>query len=849
MNSFKEKIDFLIQNGNTLDALENLCNFYKDKDKDIYNRLLLLNSTYKEIRSNKNVGMLKEEDYRIEKVKINSAILEINSLFLEKNEAIVRITNLPDRDWLFFSVSADYISEIINLMDDENRRPYLNLILGMAGIGKTYLARKVALEYSIKKYGKFNIIWFVNSESIESIISDLSDLGKHFSILYEGDIDIFLKKIKDTLTKTESTWLLIFDNACDRTNDNYNPKFFADRFFPRTEFPKQILVTSQNLDWFYVFNPKKHIQLNMWTEDDCKNFLAQYKIPIINTSELRTLYYEFAGLPVAIAQAVGYIRRKKISIDKYLKILRENKIRLLNINDITVDYKNSILNVILLTYYSLSEKSQIFLTLLSFLYPDNIPLDLFLEKLALTTNKYYYISNNPFFDNLELEEAKSELLIYFLAEQANINIELISIHRLVKFGVQLSSKNNEDYIIFLKEILCITNATFDIDIKKIDVEEFQHFDILLPHILSVMANCSDFLNEMGDEIINLSILSLKLGKYFVRLGNNHDAFVKLKEAEDFINFQPEYYDELIDSRIKLQLGHLYYLSDGKDAGNVSLQMFKDAFLILKKYNFPQEIARCVNNIGNIYLMRQDYENAADWYRKGLEISKESFLYHNLGYIYQSYGLYDKAIKQYNKSLFISKADKNSHRIGVNLYLLGIIYGLKSDFEKQEKYHAECLSLYREMQQSRRISYCLFQIINFSLDTNKIDAIYEMYDEHRKYFEYISEDSLFILNSLVLKLRFAIFELDTQNIMSTTKELTTKRDMLLSYPTDSHAVSAYLDLARWYYQNNKLQEAKYAAQEAFGYRGMWQYHREKELINLINLIKLDDEGFNGYFQEK
>nr|WP_255495323.1 tetratricopeptide repeat protein [Dysgonomonas sp. 521] len=265
-------------------------------------------------------------------------------------------------------------------------------------------------------------------------------------------------------------------------------------------------------------------------------------------------------------------------------------------------------------------------------------------------------------------------------------------------------------------------------------------------------------------------------------------------------------------------------------------MFEFAFPILRKYNLNSETARCINNIGNIYLMRKDYDNAIEWYNDGLNISQDGFLYHNLGYVYQSCGRYEKAIEQYNKSLCISWKERNLHRIGINLHLLGIVYGLMSDSEKQKKYHSKCLSLYRQIPQVRRIAYCLFHIICFSLDRKDYTEIMKLYEEYQKYLEYISEDSEYILNSLVLNLRIAIFKDDSQHLIVIAEdELSKNKEKLLSYPTDSHAISAYLDLTKYYYKRELLDEARYALQEVYNYCGSWLYHRESEIKEMNELI--------------
>jgi len=237
-------------------------------------------------------------------------------------------------------------------------------------------------------------------------------------------------------------------------------------------------------------------------------------------------------------------------------------------------------------------------------------------------------------------------------------------------------------------------------------------------------------------------------------------------------------------------------------------------------------------------MRRDYNNAIFWYEKGISVSEESFLHHNLGYVYQSMGDYDLAIKHYDISLELSIQAKSNHRIGINYHLLGIVYGLRSNFTKQIEYHDKCLALYRDMQQSRRISYCLFQMINFSMDRKEYNNLINLwYTEHKKYYDFISEDSEYLLNSLILESRFAILNNEkNENILSLYQRIKDNEDILLSYPTDSHTTSTYLDFAIYFYNTKDLIKSLDAVEHAINFIEDRVFHRKDELNDFFKTIK-------------
>ncbi len=836
MVSIKQNIEQFIANNETAKALNLIVETFKNKDEFLYGKTLILSGQFKEIKSNKDIGILDDKEYRQALAKINNAILNLITDYKGDIVSKVKITNLPDREWTFHNVNADYTADMLQIMNDENRRPYLNLIVGMPGIGKTYLAGKVAYEYSKAEDDRFNIVWFINSESEESILGDLKELAKYLKIDYQGDNEEFIKNIKRYLADSKFTWLIIFDNACDRSTENSNPKYFAEKYFPRTELPKQLIVTSQNLEWNYIFNLKRHLKLKNWSCADYIDFFKSKGIQFTNNSEVELLFNEFGGLPLAASQAISFMKKKNISLRKYISILNTNKEKLLKEKEITIDYKNSVINAILLSYTNLSTESQILISFLAFLAPDNIPVDLICEKIQNCSTTNLSIKNNPFLDILEFENAKSELLIYSLCEQLDSENELLSIHRLIRLSIQNYLISDEKYILYLIEILSILNITFDIDLAEIDTEEYKQFDILLPHLLSVLFYCNTNIDKLHSAINHLALLCFKVGRYYFKLGNDNDALIKFYEAKELNFIYPIYFDELLDNRIDLQIGYLHYLIGSVDTQELCIYRFDKAFQFFKKENLIHEATRCINNIGNIYLNRCDYESAAKWYHEGILISNESFLFHNLGYVYQVLADYDEAIKLYHTSLEISLKENNKYRVAVNYHLLGIVFGLRSEFDKQFNFHLKSLEIFKEIKQTRRITYSLFQLINFSLDIKKTDSISEWYAEHQKYQDNISEDSQYKVDSFLLKCRFSIKQGNVKDIYEYFSIFNTQKEHLLIFNADSIPTNALLDFAKYFFDTADYQNAKIAIATANQFMSKYEYHRRNELDEYISKIE-------------
>jgi hypothetical protein len=129
------------------------------------------------------------------------------------------------------------------------------------------------------------------------------------------------------------------------------------------------------------------------------------------------------------------------------------------------------------------------------------------------------------------------------------------------------------------------------------------------------------------------------------------------------------------------------------------------------------------------------------------------------------------------------------------------------------------------------------MINFAIDRKENnEEINSWYEEHQKYYEIVSDDSEYKLNSIVLKCRFAILKNDSIEVINKLyQEISNIKELLLSYPTDSHGSSLYLDFSIYYFSNNYLSDAKTTLNEAINFNNNRVYHRSNEIKYYDKLI--------------
>lgn len=118
----------------------------------------------------------------------------------------------------------------------------LTALHGLGGIGKT----QTAIEYAHRHASEYAIVWWVRSENLVTLASDLAQLAHGLDLAEKDAQDqrIIIDAVQRAL-RQRNDWLLIFDNATSQ--DAVHP------FLPQGA--GQILITSRHHAWKRIATP------------------------------------------------------------------------------------------------------------------------------------------------------------------------------------------------------------------------------------------------------------------------------------------------------------------------------------------------------------------------------------------------------------------------------------------------------------------------------------------------------------------------------------------------------------------------------------------------------------------
>lgn len=226
----------------------------------------------------------------------------------------------------------------------------------------------------------------------------------------------------------------------------------------------------------------------------------------------------------------------------------------------------------------------------------------------------------------------------------------------------------------------------------------------VPMISTLSANAFEMRNENPEEAIKLSLEAIEMSRKagFVEglifnyrlLGN---LYFQVYNYEDAINS----YDLCIDYSLPKNDSVMIrecYLNQGVIYFNKGLNSKAlDNFLLALKYSENLDKEKEYNNIGAVFFIEREYEEAYNYYNKGLEILKGkgnlygiSVAHNNIGDIFKMMGKYDVALMYYNKVLAVSDSLVNPELEIICLNNIGVIKEMMNDGDSAIYYYGKGL---------------------------------------------------------------------------------------------------------------------------------------------------------------
>ena len=274
--------------------------------------------------------------------------------------SVLRVWNVPARNRRF--TGRD---DLLAAMRDQlvaGDRAVVQALQGQAGVGKTQLA----IEYAHRFAGSYDVAWWVNAEQAGLIGDQFAALGMALGCVQAGAGTAAVRAAMLTDLHQRGRWLLIFDNA-------ENPADIAG-WLPGGG--GHVLITSRARAWAEVAAP---VEVDVLARGESVALLRD-RVARLRAADADRLAAQLGDLPLAVAQAAGFMAETGMPTVAYLELLRTQAGRLLDQAVAGSSYPRSLAAATRLAADRLDGEDPAAAQLASvcaFLAPDPIPDDLF----------------------------------------------------------------------------------------------------------------------------------------------------------------------------------------------------------------------------------------------------------------------------------------------------------------------------------------------------------------------------------------------------------------------------------------------------------------------------------------